>query len=91
MSHQNSDSYDRLIDVEQQDFKENIENNSKSKTISLWSKLKTLKIQWFMPILIKVIGYSVIFGICSGTWNYFMYNYSILFDSDLIGMFSILK
>ena len=80
MSHYNSDNYDRLVDVEQnsKDSTPNGESNS------LWTRIKRLKIQWFMPVVIKVTIMCIIFGLCSGTWNYFMYNYSMLFDTDLI-------
>ena len=71
---QNTDNYRKLKDEESQ---EEIK-------ISLWTKLKNLKLQWFMPIVGKTFLFACIFGICSGIWNYFMYNYSILFDTDLI-------
>ena len=42
--------------------------------------------QWFMPIVTKTVLFGVTFGICSGLWNSFMYNYSQLFDTDLIAI-----
>ena len=80
MSHYNSDNYDRLVDVEQNSK----DSTSNGESNSLWTRIKRLKIQWFMPVVIKVTIMCIIFGLCSGTWNYFMYNYSMLFDTDLI-------
>lgn len=54
------------------------------KKSNLWSTFKDLKMQWFMPIVLKTFIFACTFGICSGLWNYFMYNYHILFDTDLI-------
>ena len=73
---QNTDNYKRLKDEESLEVKENPKN--------LWSKLKNLQLQWFMPIVGKTILFACLFGICSGIWNYFMYHYHLLFDTDLI-------
>lgn len=73
---QNTDNYKRIKDEESAE--------SKEIKVSLWSKLKNLQLQWFMPIVGKTILFACIFGISSGIWNYFMYHYSILFDTDLI-------
>lgn len=70
-----TESYQRL------DTKSEAINDPKA---TIWSRLKNLKMQWFMPIVLKVVQFAVTFGACSGLWNYFMYNYSILFDTDLI-------
>jgi hypothetical protein len=72
-----SERYQRLVDIEAVEAKDAKEN-------SIWSRLKNLQMQWFMPIVINVVIFGCTFGICSGIWNYFMYNYSILFDTELI-------
>ncbi len=55
-----------------------------TKPASFWLRLKSLKMQWFMPIAFKTVLFAITFGCCSGVWNYFMYNYSTLFDTTLI-------
>ena len=76
VSNQNTDNYKRIKDKESAELKEI--------NVSLWSKLKNLQLQWFMPIVGKTFLFACIFGMSSGIWNYFMYHYSILFDTDLI-------
>ena len=65
-----SDNYKRLLDMN------NIEKGNK----------KLSKCRHCIAIILanKVILFACIFGICSGIWNYVMYNYSILFDTYLI-------
>ncbi len=53
---------------------------------SIWKRLSNLKMQWFMPVVINVTVFACVFGISSGLWNYFMYHYSILFDSNAIAI-----
>jgi len=89
ITEQNKDGYDRLVDVEQanidHDLKKEKKKEHSNRSISrFWSWFKSLKMQWFMPVLTKVVLFAILFGSCSGIWNYFMYNYSILLDSELI-------
>ena len=78
-----STSYKPLKDLETAavDPKSKMSGESKS---SIWKRLSNLKMQWFMPVVVNVVVFACVFGISSGLWNYFMYNYSILIDSDLI-------
>ena len=68
------------VDVEQanidHDLKKEKKKEHSNRSISrFWSWFKSLKMQWFMPVLTKVVLFAILFGSCSGIWNYFMYNY----------------